>query len=377
MRKKIKVAHLIATSFYGGPEKQIVEHLKLLNTDVFTGYVISFIENGDSNEIIQKANENNLETIAIPMSGPIDIRALRDLRNVVLENKIQLLCVHGYKACVLGWFAAKLTSISIIAFSRGYTSENIKVQFYEWLERQFLKRMDGVVCVSRGQEKKLQLLKVYPKKNWVVLNAVKVEENGKPLPIEIVKQIYKDFEIPEGSKIIVSAGRLSPEKGHRYFIEAISKIKKDFKDTYFVLCGDGMCKKELIALATQLNVIDICRFPGFRLDAQDIFKLMEFMVLPSLTEGLPNVVLEAFANAKSVVATSVGGVPELVKDGVNGLLIDACDVEMLSGAIKKLSNDNLSKEFGKFGLELVKKDFSFEKQTEKLNNIYTTILKKS
>lgn len=370
MKKKIKVAHLIATSFYGGPEKQIVEHLKLLNTDVFTGYVISFIENSDSNEIIQKASENNLETIGIPMSGPIDIRALRDLRKVVLENKIQLLCVHGYKACVLGWLSAKLTSINIIAFSRGYTSENIKVRFYEWLERQFLKRMDGVVCVSRGQEKKLQLLKVYPKKKWVVLNAVKVEDNREPLPVDKVKQLYKGFHIPNGSKLIVSAGRLSPEKGHRYFIEAISKIKKDFKDTFFVLCGDGMCKEELIALATQLNVIDICRFPGFRSDAQDIFKVMEFMVLPSLTEGLPNVVLEAFSNAKSVVATSVGGVPELVKDGVNGLLIDACDVEMLSGAIKKLSNDILSKEFGKSGLELVKKDFSFEGQTRKLQSIY-------
>ncbi len=374
MGKIIRVAHLIATGFYGGPEKQIVEHLKLINSDIYKGYVLSFIESGESNEIIEKAVENNIEAIGIPMSGPIDIRALIQLIRVIRENRIDLLCVHGYKACVLGWIAAKRTSIRIIAFSRGYTSENTKVRFYEWLERMFLSWMDGVICVSGGQSKKIKALNVFPKRQWVVHNAVRADEKSLTLSPEYRERIFNELNIPQGAGIVVSAGRLSPEKGHRFMIDAISLIRKEIENTYFILCGDGMCMDELKNRATEKGVDDICRFPGFRRDVQMLFKLMDFMVLPSLTEGLPNVVLESFACSRTVAATAVGGVPELVNNGVNGILVEPSNPEMLANAILDLTNAETANTYGAAGLNTVMADFSFERQAAALMSIYSIVM---
>lgn len=373
--KSINVAHLIATNFFGGPEKQIVEHLKLMNKKTATGIAISFVENETENEFIRKANEAGIKTIEIFTRNPLDVNATRTLVRKLRENRINLLCTHGYKSCVLGLIAARLTSIKCLAFSRGYTTENLKVKFYEWLERQTLKKMDGVVSVSGGQEKKLNSLGVYPKKSWVVHNAVNLPESTGSLSEQKAKKLYSDFQIPYGSRFAVAAGRFSPEKGHRFLINAAALVKKELGNIYFIFCGDGECKEDLENLARQENVLDICRFPGFRQDIPDIFRQMEFLVLPSLTEGLPNVVLEAFSLSKAVIATDVGGVSELVKDNNNGFLIPPKNpVQMAEKIIQLMLSDTIRVEMGKNGFNRVKAEFSFGIQLRKLLDIYYSAL---
>jgi glycosyltransferase involved in cell wall biosynthesis len=142
-----------------------------------------------------------------------------------------------------------------------------------------------------------------------------------------------------------------------------------------MLCGDGQCRRELEALVMRLGVEKQCRFLGFRRDLGEIFRAMDLMVLPSLTEGLPNVVLEAFAEAKPVVATSVGGVPEIVEDGVSGLLVPPGDSGALADAtIRLLLAPDAGKAMGMAGHARLKKDFTFEAQNALLEGIYGEVL---
>lgn len=371
---RVRVCHLIATNFYGGPEKQIVEHLKRLDPSRYEGIVCSFREGESENEILANAGRAGFETISVPMKGAFDIRALFILIRSLRKSRVGLLCLHGYKATVLGHFAGKVLSIPAVAFSRGYTAENAKVAFYEWLERRFIARQAGIVSVSEGQARKLNSLGVRPGRSWVVHNSVSVEcareESARSEP-GLVK---KEFGVPEGCALVVSSGRLSPEKGHRYLVEAIGMLGPSTK-AVFVFCGEGPCLDRLKEQAERLGVSGKCRFPGFQRKILRIYNSMDFLVLPSLTEGLPNVVLEAFSFGKPVICTSVGGVPELVEDGLNGLLVEPENPQTLAKAVLRLIEDRqYGERLGEAGYRRVCESFTFEQQSSKLENIYSQVL---
>lgn len=368
------VMHLIASNFFGGPEKQIVEHLKILKGGRYLGFFASFQE-GSKNEVLNRAAMEGLRTCSVPMAGPLDFKAQGRLCETIRENEINLLCTHGYKACVMGWKAARSNKIPIIAFSRGYTSENLKVKIYEWLEQRILRVADGIVAVSYGQKQKLINLGIVGKRNWVVHNAVNIDTHISDDSESEKNEVFAEFGLPSRGILVVTAGRLSPEKGHRYLVDAVMKCRPINRETFYVFCGEGPCLDELKKQSQTLGIENKCLFVGFRRDLQKIFRAMDLFVLPSLTEGLPNVVLESFSCAKPVVATHVGGVPELVKDEGNGLLVPPQDSDLLAEAIKRILDDKkMRNKMGQAGLYTVKDKFGFVAQARKLEGIYSEIL---
>ncbi|MEJ2636637.1 MAG: glycosyltransferase [Calditrichia bacterium] len=370
--------HLIATNFYGGPEKQIVEHLKLLKKHLsYTGILGTFLEGNHHNEILGRAQEAGIKSYGIPMSGPMDFRALFELIRIVRREEIDLLCAHHYKSVVLGWLAARKTGIPVLNYSRGFTAENRKIAFYEWLERRFVRQMDGIISVSEGQKRRLESLGINHPNHWVVHNGVNLPQNGAAENVDLRQGFFRKFDIPEKGLVSVSVGRLSPEKGHKYLLEAIALTNFRENNTYYLFCGDGPCRPALEAQAQRLDITDYCRFAGFRRDMTDIYRGIDFLVLPSLTEGLPNAVLEAFSFRKPVIATRVGGVPEVVTDGKSGFIVPKAEPPALAEAIEKMiGSQGLREEMGQFGKYRVKTCFSFEQQTRELCRIYNIYLQK-
>jgi len=375
MEEKRTIVHIRASNFVGGPEKQILEHLKRLNRQNFQGWLISFKEGRTENELLLRAQQEGLNHIGIPMAWALDLGALFRLIKTIRQIKADLLCVHGYKACLMGWGAGEKVHIPVMAFSRGDTGENQKVAFYEWLERRFLPKMDGIIAVSEGQKRKLESQGIKGETIGVVQNAVAIKpQSGEPVPIP-KEEIFHRLAIPAQAKLVVSAGRLSPEKGHRYLVEAIAGLKIKQPGAFFLFCGDGPCREALEKQAHELGVLDRTLFSGFRRDLPEIFSVMDLFVLPSLSEGLPNVILEAFASGKPVVASDVGGVSEIVNHEVNGLLVPPQQSDHLAEAIERILSDPLwGKEMGNSGHEKVKAEFTFEAQTEKLEKRYLQVL---
>lgn len=371
---KWKVAHVIATNFYGGPEKQIIEHLKRLDASVYSGFLISFLEDNRDNEILMQAQREGIEHQGISMNSPFDIGAWMQLRKEVRTNAVNLLCVHGYKATVMGSWIHKTLRIPTLAFSRGYTAENLKVAFYEYIDRLALRHVSGIVCVSAGQREKLETLGVRTKNMWVVHNAVVTPEvvpDSRPIRATILKRLA----LPEGSMICLSAGRLSPEKGHEDLIRAIAALRERSDGWHFVFCGDGPCQAQLEKLAQTLQIQNRVHFAGFRKDLPEIFQAMDLFVLPSHSEGLPNVVLEAFSYGKAVVATSVGGVPELVEDGLSGIVVQPRQPALLAEAMARcMADGGLRQTLGDAGRCTVRSRFTFEEQNRILQSIYAQVL---
>jgi glycosyltransferase involved in cell wall biosynthesis len=369
-----KVAHVIATNFFGGPEKQIVEHLKRLDSAAYSSLLISFLENGRENQILGQAQAAGIDQQGIPMDGPFDIRAWLRLRSFVRTQDVDLLCVHGYKSTVMGAWIHKTLGIPALAFSRGYTAENLKVAVYQYCDRLALRLLSGVVCVSEGQRRKLASLGVRPKRSWVVHNAAQVPATL-PDSDSVRSEVRRHLGLPQDARLCVCAGRLSPEKGHADLLRAIAEIGNRAPGWHFLLCGDGPCKAPLQQQILALQLRQRVLLAGFRTDIQEIFQAMDLFVLPSHSEGLPNVVLEAFALGKPVIATSVGGVPEVIENGVNGVLVPPSQPGVLAEAMVDCFREpSKMAAWGQAGRRTVQTRFTFEEQNRRLETIYAEIL---
>ena len=368
------ILHIIASNFFGGPEKQIVEHCASLDSGRWRMIVCSFMEGKGQNELVKRAGERGIETNILDTKSAYNPLVLLELAGLLRRTRPDVIVAHGYRALILCLVLKVYHKVPIIGYSRGYTGENPKIRMFERVHRAVLNFCNLIVAVSEGHKRLLVKYGVAAEKIKVVLNSVAVNAPQENQGVKYRKGVFERIGVTEG-RLVVCAGRMSPEKGHRVLIEAISILGERARDTHFVFCGEGQCKKELKRLAEKFEVGDRCHFVGFRRDLDEIFRAMDFLVLPSLSEGLPNVVLEAFAWGKPVVATKVGGVPEVVKDGINGVLVAPNRPDLLARGIAiLLASPELQTALGKAGYHNVEANFSFKKQNEKLKRIYEATL---
>jgi glycosyltransferase involved in cell wall biosynthesis len=370
--RKITVLHLRASNFLGGPEKQILEHGLRIDKNSFEFLLCPFREGDKVSELEDKGRSMGLSVIPLPASSSFSPLAVTRLIKILRNNSVHLLCTHGYKPNVVGQIASRVTRTKVIAFSRGWTYENRKVNFYESLDRFFIRFAHHLVAVSEGHQMELLRLGIKPDRISVIHNAV----NSSKANAQAEISLRSILGVNPKSRVVVSAGRLSPEKNFSGLIDAAVLIRKEDPTTVFAIFGEGVLRKELAARIEASGLKDGFFLPGFRRDFTALLHEADLFVLPSLTEGLPNVILEAYAAEKAVVATDVGGNPEVVRDGETGFLVPAGNVAVLSEKILfLLKNQEVLITMGKAGYQKVKSEFSFESQTQKLEAVYNEVLK--
>ena len=378
MNKERKtVLHFIASNFFGGPEKQILKHALFCDKKKWRIVICTFLEGKVKNNLHKKALENNLLTFLLYTKSAYNPRVIYEFYTLLLKLKPSILVAHGYRALFICVFVRILYHAPIIAYSRGYTNESFKIRFFEALHRMFLRYCDCIISVSFGHKKVLTNYRVSTKSHIVVVhNAIEISSDFPQTYTKKQKDsIFQDYSIPIYSTLILTAGRLSPEKGHTYLLDAIPRVIKRNKHCIFALCGDGVCKHDLQMQAKRLGVEKQCLFLGFITNIIPLYTVMDLFVLPSLTEGLPNVLLESFAYAKPAIGTNVGGVPEVIADGINGLIVPSKNPIALADAIKLiLDNPKKSHRMGLNGFEKVKKEFNFQSQSKQIENIYSQVI---
>ncbi len=389
------VVHLTASRFFGGPERQMLELGKALPTEIRSVFV-SFAETGLCQTFLDKVRQDGFEAIALRYDTPRLLAAMRELVGVLRSAGADVLCCHGYKAGLLGLVAARRIGIPAIAVSRGWTGENFKVRIYEALDRRVLRWMDKVVCVSEGQAAKVRKAGVREDKITVIHNAIRPErfENPDPAYREQLRRMFGaekrsvvsgQWSEQEGPDIIVgAAGRLSPEKGFGVLIDAAAEVLKSSRHTPcaaptshaprpsplaplpsigFVLFGDGPLRESLARQIETHGLKGKFILAGFRSDLDQFLPHLDLMVLPSFSEGLPNVALESLAAGVPVVATAVGGTPEAIEDGLTGYLVPPGDAAALAERIARaLSDREGSARLSIHGRDRAGKRFSFVAQ---------------
>jgi glycosyltransferase involved in cell wall biosynthesis len=377
MRTGMNLVHLTASTFFGGPERQMLGLALAMPDSVRTTFA-TFPEGGRGRAFLDEVRKQGFATVPLKHDFPKVPATVRELVELLRASACDVLVCHGYKAHILGRIAGRKTGIPVIAVSRGWTGETRKVKFYEWLDRRHLRFLDHVVCVSEGQAEKVRKwCRVPTNRMSVIRNSARLGafENADPAARERLQGFFASawpgHSVTGPQQIILGAGRFSPEKGFGVLVEAAESICRDNPHAGVVLFGEGPLRGELERRVAELGLRGRVVLPGFRTDLDSLIGGADIVVLPSYTEGLPNVALEASAAGVPVVATAVGGTPEAIADGVNGYLVPPGQPAMLAEKVTELlRNPDLCERFGAAGRERMHELFTFQAQA----NAYLQLL---
>jgi glycosyltransferase involved in cell wall biosynthesis len=364
----MKIAHLTASTFFGGPERQMIALAQHLPRETETAF-LSFAEGGRCHSFLANVRKAGFEGNGLKADTPQLFAAVAELSSELARLGAQVLCCHGYKADLVGRLACRRLGIAAVAVARGWTGENLKVRLYEMIDRLHLRFMDHVVCVSEAQAAKVRRAGVAGQRVSVIANAVEAARFADPEPLYRNK-LLRAFRDPVHA-IVGAAGRLSPEKGFDVFVKAASIVHRRETKVGFALFGTGPCKDRLAAQINALGLSGCFVMKGLRQDLDRFIPFFDLLALPSHTEGLPNVVLEALAAGVPVVATAVGGTPELVTDGANGFLVPPGNADELAAKIlQALACPERLREISAQGRETVSQRFTFEEQANRYQKLF-------
>lgn len=369
---KQRVLHLIGSNCIGGPEKQILHHAVSLQDSPYLIEIGSFHDQAEPPEILEGAQQRNIPTVCL--SGGVHLRLITELSSILRARPGVLLCTHGFKANVVGYFAARRTGTRHIAFLRGWTAETARVVVYEMLERFVLSRAPFVVCVSRRQAEQVARLRHGRSQPIVIPNAI-IPPWSRPHAPDAEPLERAALGIPSGAIVFGSVGRLSAEKGHRYMLDAFARAQQLLVPQvplYLIVVGDGREQPALERMAAQSGLGHRIRFTGFQGNPGRWMRLFDCMVQPSLTEGTPNSVLEAFCLGVPVIATAVGGVPDMISHGDNGLLVPPRDAVSLATAMAQLVVDSRLRNRLASQMQQTSSIYSPSVQKESLLAVYRT-----
>lgn len=370
MRPKVFIN--LATDKIGGPGKGVLQFLRFGGLDVCDPVIVNFKVNNNKGQFCSVLENKNILYQNLNQRMTYDPFLIPQALKIVNKYKLNILESHGYKSHLVCMSIKRMTGIPWIAFFHGWTSLNFKIKCYNILENVLLGCADRIVPVSQGMIKKLNLRLIDKQKIRTIYNAVDPSELSADADDENIREKYG---IKVDDQLAAVVGRFSPEKGHIYLVNALPKIHHKFPNLKVMFIGEGNEEESLKKIINEMGLNQNIIFTGYQEDLGAFYKEIDLLILPSLSEGMPNVALEAMLYSKPVVATRVGGVPEVVMDGVTGKVVDPYNSEQLANAVTGLlenSDDLLA--FGMAGRQRVIDHFCPVQRVKNIAALYEDVL---
>lgn len=320
----MKAVHVISSGGLYGAEFMLMRAVaaqRKLGIDAAIGDVTA---PGRASPLAEAARQRGLPVIPFTMRDGFDPLGARRMFHALRGQNFDIIHSHGYKMNVhVGMLAPTLRWARTVATVHGWTATSGfgKANLYQWLDARSLRAFNHVVFVSPAMKNRPQLQS---------LRRVSVIENG--IEFGNTTTARRAPPAPQDAQVLV-VGRLSPEKGFDLMLRAAARLRSQGKIGHLTIAGDGALRAELTALAASLGITDAVTFAGFVDNMDALYASHDMLVLSSRTEGLPMTLLEAIAQRLPVVATRVGGMPDVLDDGVGGVLVPPENVDALADGI--------------------------------------------
>lgn len=374
MKSKIKILFVITSTGVGGAEKIVYYTITGLDRTRYDLLMCSLKEKG---EIAADLEHEGIKVSCLKMSDGDTLRGWWDsfgalFRLSVYCRRLKPTIVHSllFRANMIARLAGFLARVPIVISSVRVMGGEKK--YYYTLEKVTSFMVDRYITVSESVKDHLvQMANIPAKKITTIYNGVALNDRcGYP---HGAQQLPCGLEAHD--RLLLTVGRLHKQKGYDFLIQAFATVRKECSTVKLLIVGEGEEENNLKNLAKSLDLTDQIIFTGLFLDSGKIFPLAELFILPSLWEGMPNAVLEAMAAGKPVVATEVGGVPELVLHGETGLLVPPRDPDALARAILDLCTDPVrARTMGEAGRVRVQEHFSIASMLDKTEHLYHELL---
>ncbi len=377
----MKILYIITKSNWGGAQKNVFELARMMKEK---SHAVSVALGGAG--ILQKRLEDEgIKTYSI-LSLERDISAKRDaisfkeIYSLIKREKPDILHLHSPKAAGIGALAGRLRKVkSIIVTVHGWSfnedrpmGQKIIIAFFSWLTMIFAHK---TILLSRREYEQ-------------ALHFPGIKEKVALIPLGIKPPIFMSIDgarqtigkligmdLTEMSKKIVigTIAELHPNKGLSYLVTAMKQVSKDHSEAICIIVGDGEDAATLYLMIKEMELTDIVYLTGNIENAAEYLKAFNIFVLSSLKEGLPYTILEAGCASLPVVATTVGGIPEIVEDMRSGVLVQPKNSRELAHALSfMIEHPTMRKQYGTSLREAVIQKFSLEKMVEKIESLYKT-----
>jgi len=355
-----RIFYLITDLDIGGAEKMLFELVKRIDRDKFMPEVGCLKGEG----ILGK----RLEALGIKVryfhiEKPWDIYKLFSI--FFFLRQFDILHSYLFHANIIGRVCGRIAGIPIIISSIRVCEK--KKLYHLWMDRITSWMVNLEICVSK------EVKNFTIEKAGIPEHKLEIVENG--IPDSFLDAVTSYRNKKAHSFVVGTVARLSKQKGIEYLLYAAKRVIKQFSDITFFIAGKGPLASQLKELSIKLGISDKVKFLGFRNDIPELLSVIDIFVLPSLWEGMPNVVLEAMAAGKPVIATDTGGSKDLIDSNINGVLVEPGNSEALAEAILKLlGNPAQRQRLGESARKTVKERFPIDKMVSKTEQIYTQLL---
>lgn len=316
---------------------------------------------------IRRAAAPFAEVHPLPMGGDLDLLLIPRLVGTIRARRPDLVHLHSrIGADVMGGIAARVARVPVVHSRRQDNPER------RWAVALKYRLHDRVIAISEGIGAVLLDEGLPAGKLRVIRSAV----DAAPFLQSCDRDwLAREFGVPTGSKVIGVVAQLIPRKGHRFLLQALPQLVIEHPALRVLLFGRGPLEEELRRQVADLDLEKVVTLAGFRDDLARVLPCLDLVVHPAVREGLGVSLLQASSAAVPIVACNAGGMPEAVRDGVNGLLVPPADVSALRAAVGRLLTDpELARRMGRAGRELVLREFSLDAMVEGNLGVYRELL---
>ena len=377
VKEKPNVMIIVAAATINtGPVKGILQFLRHSDSSKINYCLYNFRLKNDKNAdlFMEDTKQIGIKTEFFYQGRCSYGSVIRQAILIVKDRNINIVQTHGFKPTIIGLFLKLICRIKWICFMHGTTNENIKVIIYHYVDNIAQMLADIVILVAEAQRRK-----IFNGKNKrrvkVIHNAVDIKE---PVRFSSPKKHMREMlSIKGDAHVCAFVGRLSPEKGVDVFIDAFKNVLRTMQNCpiHAIIIGDGPERENLECQVKRFGIKNQVHFVGCSSTPGDFMADADMIVLPSRSEGIPNVALEAMALGKPVIATDVGGTPEIIENGKTGIIVQPENPEMLcENIIKLIQNLKLAKRLSEAGLKIVRHYYSPKDRAEAILSIYQELL---
>lgn len=370
---KHTVLHIIGGGEIGGAEKHILNLLQGMDRSRFTPRLCCLFPE----PFVQVAQAAGIDVDVIDMRSKFNVSAFQAMKKLLLQHQVEIVHTHGVRANLVGRFGARMAGIKSIVTTVHSVLEQDYPAFWARITNQLMEQMTlssvrQFVTVSEGLKTDLVAKGISRDKITTIYNGIdfsRFKQTGQG------NEWRQELGISPDKQVVGILARLHPVKGHQYFLEAADCIRKSHPNVHFLIVGSGLGKDEVLDQVHRLNLEEQVTLTGFVDDIVGIYDLLDVLVISSLSEGFGLTAVEAMAMRVPVVATQVGGLPEIIQDGQSGFLVPPADSLALAEKILRLLDDEqLAQSMATTALHWAESKFTVQAMVDQTQELYTQIL---
>ena len=379
---RLTVAYILTPISFGGSEKVSLNFLRTVDRSRFDIRPVLLIRPWETEPYFEQEINTlgyTCEKVPValdPSGGPLRVpRVVWRLLSILKGTPFDLVHTHGYFADICGFLPAYFLKIKHVSTCHGFIETDKKLRTYNYLDKIILRSCRKVIAVSGEIRTELINSGISSTRIQVIPNAVKSSYDENELSVRRNEK-REMLGVAPGMHVVGYLGRLSEEKGLAFLVQAIARLYVASIPVKLLIVGDGPQRASLEKLVKEKGIENEVIFTGFQTDIENWIFTFDIFALPSLTEGTPMALLEAMALGIPVVASAVGGVPKIINNLINGLLIEPEDSDSMEKAIKLLvENIELKIKIAAAGKFTVKNNYDINNWCQNIESFYDSLQK--